>query len=101
MNLNSDLAEYERHAYISGDVETAELLARVMDAEEQVSGLEENVSDLETQVKKLTDDGFDDLESLKQRVADIADRLYDALKDAKRVSNRDAILALISELTEA
>lgn len=45
--MTNTLEEQERHAYIAGDTDKAQLLARLADAEERADAAEAKVIDLE------------------------------------------------------
>jgi hypothetical protein len=90
------LEELERDAYQRGDVETAEILALAMDAEEQERQHDDTVYELERRIEALEREHSAQLGDIRAAVW----TLREALEAAQRMGNREAIMEALAGLEE-
>ncbi len=86
-----DLCALERAAYQRGDWQTADLIGAFLDAQEDLTA---QATDSEKD-RDAADEQRKAIEGQLRSVQSKLDTLYDMVKDAARVSNRQAMLDLI------
>ena len=95
MQLNQDLADLERHAYITGDLTTAELAARVLDAEEEIATATDALEEELAEEKAARQEAEEAVLELQRAVRERLEAVDAVLSECKRISKREELEAAL------
>lgn len=98
---DSPLGELERAAYQNGDTQLAELIGRLIDADDNANEERKIIEEEVEESKRDADNVRDDLKVLRVSVRDLIANLEFEFTRAKRCGNRKAIDAAIAALYAA
>ena len=104
LSAQYDLATIERHAFADGNAEIARLAGLAMDADEEarlrIKELEEEIETGLSDAKREREDAESALQTMQYDLEEALRELHAALRNAKRIGNRDEIEVAVAKLDE-